>query len=166
MKRDVKLYNVLFPIWMLLIFPVTWLIVLPGNFIIDTVVLLITLKVLNVGSIKEIYMKSIFKVWIFGFLSDFLCGAILLITQFIHGEWWEEKIMEPVAMNPFASFYAVVFVLIAIVVAGLFIYYYNSRFSFKNTELPRDTIRKISLYLAIFTAPYVVLIPSKLLYGF
>ena len=43
-KGRVKLYNVLFPVWMLMMFPGMWLIILPGNFIIDSLVLLITMK--------------------------------------------------------------------------------------------------------------------------
>ena len=31
MKRTVRLYNILLPIWLLWIFPQVWLIVLPGN---------------------------------------------------------------------------------------------------------------------------------------
>lgn len=72
--------------------------------------------------------------------------------------------LEPVATNPFKSVYGLLLVVIAIVVAGFCIYYFNSRISFKNTGLPENTIKKISLYLAIFTAPYIVLIPSNLLY--
>jgi len=41
-KKDIKLYNILFPLWMLLLFPQAWLIVLPGNFIIDSLVFLIS----------------------------------------------------------------------------------------------------------------------------
>ena len=41
-KNGIKLYNVLFPFWMLILFPQMWWIVLPGNFIIDSAVLLIS----------------------------------------------------------------------------------------------------------------------------
>ena len=34
-ENEVKLYNVLFPFWMIMLFPQLWAIVLPGNFIID-----------------------------------------------------------------------------------------------------------------------------------
>ena len=42
-NKPVKLYNAIFPIWILIIFPTTWLIVLPANFVIDLLVMLITL---------------------------------------------------------------------------------------------------------------------------
>ena len=34
-NTDVRLYNVLFPVWLLWFFPVTWIVVLPANFVID-----------------------------------------------------------------------------------------------------------------------------------
>ena len=46
MKRSVKLYNVLLPIWILYFFPQVWLITLPGNLLIDCLVLLLTLFLL------------------------------------------------------------------------------------------------------------------------
>ena len=35
MRRETRLYNVILPIWMLLLFPQVWLIVIPGNLIVD-----------------------------------------------------------------------------------------------------------------------------------
>ena len=44
MKRDVKLYNVMFPLWMFFLLPtVVWLIILPVNFAVDTLVVLLVL---------------------------------------------------------------------------------------------------------------------------
>ena len=31
-KNSIKLYNVIFPIWLLWLIPITWLVVLPANF--------------------------------------------------------------------------------------------------------------------------------------
>ena len=47
MKRTVRLYNILLPIWLLWIFPQVWLIVLPGNLAIDCAVLLLALLALG-----------------------------------------------------------------------------------------------------------------------
>lgn len=38
MKKDMKLYNVIFPIWMLFFLPPVRLVVLPANFVIDSLV--------------------------------------------------------------------------------------------------------------------------------
>ena len=48
-SKSVTLYNVLFPIWMILLFPQMWLIVLPGNFLIDSLVLLASMAFLKMS---------------------------------------------------------------------------------------------------------------------
>ena len=45
--HSVRCYNVIFPIWFLLLFPVAWLYALPANFIIDSIVLLLALHMLK-----------------------------------------------------------------------------------------------------------------------
>ena len=47
MKKEIKLYNVIFPIWMLILIPPLWLVVLPGNFLIDLLVLYISMRILK-----------------------------------------------------------------------------------------------------------------------
>ena len=69
-KKGTKLYNVLFPLWMLMLFPQVWLIVLPGNFIIDSLVLIISLFVLKISDKKSKYKKYILKIYGFGMLSE------------------------------------------------------------------------------------------------
>ena len=46
-KREVRLYNMIIPVWLLWIFPQVWLLILPGNLLIDTAVLLCALLVLG-----------------------------------------------------------------------------------------------------------------------
>ena len=81
MKKDVKLYNVLFPFWMLLLFPQMWLIVLPGNFIIDSLVLLISMAVLKISDKKQWYKKHILKIYAFGLLADVIGSAYMLLMM-------------------------------------------------------------------------------------
>lgn len=40
MRKTVRLYNIILPVWLLWIFPQVWLVVLPGNLAVDTLVLL------------------------------------------------------------------------------------------------------------------------------
>lgn len=47
MKKEVRLYNVLLPVWLLWIFPQVWLVILPGNLLIDCLVLTGALFVLR-----------------------------------------------------------------------------------------------------------------------
>ena len=63
MKKYVKLYNVLFPVWMLMTLPVIWWIVIPGNFVIDSLVLGIAMKVLKLEDRWEFYRRHIIPVF-------------------------------------------------------------------------------------------------------
>ncbi|GAA0180527.1 hypothetical protein SH2C18_32020 [Clostridium sediminicola] len=165
MKKEVKLYNVLFPIWFLLVFPITWIVVLPANFIIDSIVLIISMIFLKQIDIKENYKKSILKVWLFGFLSDFIGAGILFLSHIPNGDWWYEFVYSPVSYNPFDNFYSLSYVFIAIIVSGVAIYLFNLKISFKKLNYDLKIKKTIALSLAIFTAPYVLLVPSKLMYN-
>ena len=82
-KKHIKLYNLIFPIWFLILIPYTWVIILPANFIIDLTVCVLTMKFLKVESIKEKVKSVIAKVWLLGFTSDFIGTAIMLLSNFI-----------------------------------------------------------------------------------
>ena len=47
-RTQVRLYNILLPIWLLWIFPQAWLVILPGNLAIDCAVLLLALAALRI----------------------------------------------------------------------------------------------------------------------
>lgn len=162
---NTKVYNILFPLWFLIIFPITWIVILPVNFIIDSLVVLISLRILKVCDIKKIYIKTIIRVWLLGFASDIIGALLLLISQADLGRWWQEYIVIPVAYNPFDNVYALGYVSIAVVVAGVCIYLFNRYIAFKDIDLLDKYKKKIALALAIFTAPYVLLIPSALMYA-
>lgn len=149
MEKTIKLYNVLFPLWMLLLFPQMWLIVLPGNFIIDSLVLLVLLKMLNFSEIKKYYKRHILKIFGIGLLSDIIGSAYMLImVMFEIGRMGDEwYITVP-----------------ALLITAVFIYVLNFYMSFKNFD--RKTRIKLSLAFAILTAPYTFLVPSKILYNF
>lgn len=70
MKRTVRLYNILLPIWLLWIFPQVWLIVLPGNLAIDCAVLLLALLALGCTAKQAVLRRVWWRVWLNGFLAD------------------------------------------------------------------------------------------------
>lgn len=171
MGKEIRFYNVLFPLWFLLIFPITWLVVLPANFLIDSTVLLIILKILKEQHILECYKKIIIKVWMFGFLADFIGAGLMCLTQInIFAEesnirdWWLQYITNPVAYNPLDNPYSFLYVVLVITLAAVFIYIFNLKFSLKNLETDIAAKKRIALSLAISTAPYILLYPSQLLY--
>ncbi|MBR5322828.1 MAG: hypothetical protein IKU48_04725 [Clostridia bacterium] len=164
-KREVKLYNVMFPIWLLFIFPITWLFVIPANFIIDSLVLLLGMYVLRIKEKVELYKKTILWIFIFGFVADILGGILLLITQFVELDgFFYEYLTAPIAQNPFDNVYSLAYTCFAVVVSAVLIYVFNRFVSFRKVY-SKKIKRILSLLLAIITAPYLFLVPTSSLYG-
>lgn len=147
-NKELRLYNILFPIWALMLIPTAWLVVLPANFIIDSLVILITMKMIGVLAKGEMYKKSIIKVWIFGFVSDIIGAAFLLLTM------WVLELP-----NQGDDLYLT---LPAMLIAAMFIFIFNYSISFKGYD--RKIRFKMALSLAILTAPYTFLIPLEWIY--
>lgn len=170
-RSSIKIYNMIFPIWLLWLFPLTWIIILPGNFIIDSLVVLITLKVLNINDKKSIYKKIILKVWGNGFLADIIGTIIMIISVVIENflpvnsrKWWYDNLSMPVAYSPFKSIYSVLWIIVAIIITAFFIYLFNYKISFKNLDIEEKLKKKLAISLAIFTAPYLFLLPTMWFY--
>ena len=148
-KNDVKLYNVLFPFWMILLFPQIWLIVLPGNFIIDSIVLIISMTLLKIANKKQWYKRHIIKIYLFGMLSDIIGAGymLLLMTVFDVGRMGDELYLTAPAL----------------VISSVLIFILNYFITFKKSD---KLLRlKLSIIFAVVTAPYTFLIPSSWLYG-
>jgi len=160
-----KLYNIIFPIWILFIVPPAILIVLPSNFIIDSLVLIITLKILRINNIKEIYKKTILKVWLFGFFADIIGAIFLLISQFIPGEFWYDNILAPLMWNPFENIFSFIYCTIGILISGVFIYLFNKKITFKNIDLKDNLKKKIAFVLSLITMPYLFYLPTYIVYN-
>ena len=147
-RTEITFYNVLFPFWMLLMFPVAWLIVLPGNFLIDSLVLLVSLRVLGAENKKLWYKNYIGKIFAFGMLSDLIgAGYMLLLTFFFEvGRMGDE----PYLTVP------------ALLISAALIFVLNYFVTF--CKIDRKTRLTLSLIFAIVTAPYTFLVPSSWLY--
>ena len=166
-KKSIKLYNVIFPIWPLCLIPMTWLVVLPANFLIDLLVVVLTMKYLKVKEIKLNAKSVILKVWIFGFISDFIGTASMFIANVIDfnyetplGKWWYNNIKNAVSYNPFESIYAILWVTTCVIITSFFIYLFNYKFCLKKSTLDSEQKKKVALSLAIFTAPYLFYLPT------
>ena len=156
MKREIKLYNVMFPIWMFIFLPtIVWLIILPVNFAVDSLVILLMFGRLGLENRRELWKKSILRVWLFGFLSDFV-GAGLTMALLVFFDHTASVSLE----FPYGQ----LLVLPGIILAGVFIYHLNRTFSFEKCGLDTEAIRKLSLALALFTAPYTMLWPIEWMY--
>jgi hypothetical protein len=166
-KNSIKLYNLIFPIWLIWLIPTTWIVVLPANFLLDLIVVVLTMKYLKIQDIKQNAKSVIFRVWIFGFVADFIGTAAMLIANVIDfdsgtqlGKWWYSNISNAVSYNPFESIYAVTWVTISVIITSFFIYLFNYKFCLKESNLDNSQKKKLALALAIFTAPYLFFIPT------
>ena len=147
-NKNIKLYNVLFPFWMLLLFPQMWAIVLPGNFIIDSIVLIISMFALKMTEKKQFYKRHIFQIWGFGMLSDIVGAAymFLLMWAFEVGSMGDELYLT----------------ISALIISAALIFVLNYFVTFRKSD---KVLRlKLALTFAIVTAPYTFLIPSSWLY--
>lgn len=178
-KGEVRLYNMILPPFMLMIFlPKLWFISLVGNFIIDSVMVLIISLIMFRKVSGVFYKKSILKVWLLGFASDFI-GVIYLFFidlaaysagayNYAEGDSVFRKYLTG-ANRAFShcdtsSFWAVVYLASGILVAAIFIFLFNYFVSFRKTELTKKQRIFSSILLAVCTAPYTFLLPADLFY--
>lgn len=171
MKRDEKLYNVLFPLWFLLLVPISWLIVIPANFVIDLLALLLAMKLLRMPDIWKNLKSAVLKSWIAGFAADLVGGGAMFLSvlagEFLPGpvrSWVYQNITEAVMVNPFSSVGGFLWTAVCVALAGGIIYLLNLKFCLKKTTLSLAQKRKLALAMALVTAPYLFFVPTTLLY--
>ena len=170
MDRDNEkvLYNVLFPIWLLVFFPsYLWLILIPANYLIDRIVLRWSL-----GDMPDKGMfcrKNTWKICLAGFLSDFI-GAIALffISELLLGFSGDgttciEKAGAGLTVYPSTNVLSFLIIAAGIALSAVCIYKLDKRILGK-TELEPEQAKRAAFRLALFTAPYLYLIPSRWFY--
>lgn len=156
-----RLYNIFFPIWMLLFFPPIILVTLPVNFVFDLAVLLLTLKFLHVKDGRKCAGAVILRVWLCGFAADLL-GALLMLLPVVPFNLGEP--LEAVFYNPFAHVESFFWTTLCIAVSAAAIYGLNYYFCLRKLALDCRLRRRLSLSLAVFTAPYLYYMPTNLFY--
>lgn len=149
MKKDLKLYNVFFPFWMLMLFPQIWIFVLPVNFIVDSLVLIVAMKLLQLEEKKAFYKTNILKVFGIGIFADLIGAGILLVMMIVFeiGTMGDELYMT----GP------------ATIISAIIIYFMNYYITFKKYD--KKIRLKLALAFAIITAPYTFMTPSQWIYG-
>ena len=172
-KKELRLYNLIFPLWFMVWFPGWWwLILIPANYFLDRFVLKRCLDK-KIPENKHLLKKYSWKVCLFGFLSDFI-GALFLLGIFMgisfigermidnnHKELglkiarWSGSGMINVWQDPLTFIIAVA----GVALSALMIYIFNKKMLRKNTEIGEENARYCAKWLAIATAPYLYLIP-------
>ena len=161
MRRKTRLYNVILPIWMLLLFPQVWLIVIPGNLAVDCAVLLIALAALKHRGKGAVVKALWWKLWLLGFAADAVGVAWMFLGVLLYiplGSLWESTVGH-IAHNAFAHPAAFLWTLAGVALAGACIYFFDRR-AMRGCPLltPRER-HVIALALAVVTAPWLFFIP-------
>lgn len=166
--KSIRLYNMIFPIWILIWLPSwLWLLLIPANYILDTVVTYFTLP--KDENRWQFCMRNTWKICIAGFVSD-LVGSVFLFViglcflSSIETEWSWNISYALLYNNPFTNPVALAICIIAIAVAGFCIYLIDSWILVK-AGLAMEQAKKSAKWLAIITAPYLFLIPASWIYG-
>ena len=152
MKKDITLYNVIFPLWLLLkLSPIGWGLTIVGNFVIDSLALLLLMWIFKIADKKQFFKESIWKVYGFGLLADLFGSALLFVCilsevrGFHMGDEW--FITVP-----------------ALLISAICIFLSNYFITFKHCD--KKMRLWCSLTFAVATAPYTFLVQSSWIYQY
>lgn len=161
--KQIKLYNVMFPIWLLWLFPLTWIVVLPGNFIIDCLVVVLAMKHLKIENVKAKTKKVIIRVWIMGFVADFIGCIGMFIFNLVEfdSKFVTNDFIAALVYNPFEHVGALLWAVFCTIVTAIIIYVFNYFWCLKKIEISDMERKKVALAVAIFTAPYMFFFPTE-----
>ncbi|MFJ7730840.1 hypothetical protein ACIQXF_03010 [Lysinibacillus sp. NPDC097231] len=167
--KDIKVYNLIFPFWLILFFPPIIFATMLGNFLIDSLVVIASFYVFKLSKLnyflKPVYMRSILKVWLFGFLADMIGAFILILVVTIGGGLGlPYELTSSISYDPFKQPLAVVFILFAMIVSSFFIFVFNYKYTFKTIIEDKKLRIKVALTLAVVTIPWTFLIPMSWFY--
>lgn len=171
-KKSIKLYNLIFPVWIVWLYPVTWIAIVPLNILVDFLVTLLALKLIKIEKPMEVIKKSLAKTVALGFVADIIATAVLMVLSFgiyetksTVSKWFYDNISIPILNDYYETPWGILVMVLAVMFAGFLVYIFNRKFSFRNTDLSESQIKKVSLILAIITAPYLFLIPTNVFYN-
>lgn len=138
-----KLYNVIFPLFLLIWFsPVTILIAIVLNFIIDSLVLYLSLKRYNLVS-KENMRCYILQIYGIGFLCDIIFSIIAIFLPIVFPGFIQDTLYQAIMWNPFSSLVGFIYICLMITACGASIYLLNKKLTFRKQLLPQACIKTI-----------------------
>lgn len=165
MKKQVRLYNVLFPIWVLWLFPQVLAIVLPGNLVIDCLVLFFALLALKHTQKAAVVKQLWWKFWLLGFAAD-LVGTAWMFAGWLPsalpgpvGDFWEDAMLSAHMLRPWTHPLTFCWTLAGIAIAGVCIYFFDKRAMKKCGLLTEREKHAVALTMAIVTAPWLFFLP-------
>ena len=124
----------------------------------NTILITVSISKLQVPDPQKLFKQTAWKYFLFWFLASILAGVLAYLPTFIlweflgqmrrfQGRWWLEL------MILLIGFYAIFFS----ITRGIFIYFFNKKWTFSKTELTLEQKKKISRQLAYFSFPHVII---------
>lgn len=165
MKKQTRLYNIILPIWLLLLFPQILVFVIPGNLLVDCAVLFFALLALKHTQKSAVMKKLWWKFWLLGFAADAV-GIVWLFlgafgSPYVLGDAFYDT-MRYLYHNPFGHLSAFLWTLAGVALSGLCIYFFDKR-AMKNCDLLTGREKHVvALAMAVVTAPWLFFIPTRL----
>ena len=172
MRRRTRLYNVIFPIWILMFWPTppVILVTLLGNLAIDCLAVLLALLALKHPAKGAVLRRCWWKVWLLGFLADVI-GALWMAAG-LFGAWaldadgtaagWISDFAMAMTVNPFRHPLALLWTAAGVAIAGVCIYIFDRRVFRRVPGLEGWQGHVLALALAAVTAPWLFFIPVYL----
>ena len=158
-KKELRLYNLMFPVWMLIWWPSPlWLGLIPLNYALDALVLHHSLPAAM--DRRAFRRRHAWKICLAGFLGDFLGSALLFAVYALAPS---HALTYAIAYAPFSGpgAFAVTFAAAALSAAAIFAL---DRWILRRAGLEPSAAVRAARNLALFTAPYLFFFPSGLLY--
>lgn len=153
--KNIKLYNLIFPLWAVFYIPPILYFALAGNFIIDGMVIWVTLFVNKVKLERIRLFIKISQAWCFGLLVDLLGTSVISVLSI-----YLRIISE---YNPWDNFLSAFLYILTVLICGLMIAVINYHLFQK--EITDKKIRfRIAMAMGIITTPWTFLIPTTWFY--
>ena len=131
----------------------------------NTILITVAISKLQVLDPQKLFKQTARKCFLFWLLAGILAGVLAYLPTFIlweflgqmrrfQGRWWLDLMV--LLMGFYATFFPIT--------RGIFIYFFNKKWTFSETELTLEQRKKISRQLAYFSFPHVILLPVAIIF--
>ena len=76
-QTDIRLCSYMYPLWLLSVLPPYLVISVPANVVLDALALFLVIWLMKLENRWQFFKNHFGKLFFFGFLSDFLAGALM-----------------------------------------------------------------------------------------
>lgn len=159
-----KKMNAYFPIWFLLVLPPMLFITLGLNLAICSVGIFMLFYFS--GLIKEYknLFKSILNLWLISFILDIVTFILMLFPEIFNNiPIIKERLIKPLEINPYSDIVSIIYIIFVIVIILLVSKMLITKIIINNTTINSINNKKTLIFLMLFSFPYLLFVPSKLL---